>query len=142
MIISEHSNNDQNLLEKIVNILFALFLIVGIVFFLFVLYGGNIEFVEYELLPFVIVSTSVVVGSFFIIRTYIKSEISIKEIDMSKYFSDFIQKISDKQDAKFDKQDAKFDRQYKLIDEKFANLEQKLANQTAEIKQLLEKNRN
>ncbi len=52
------------MLKKTVNKLFALFLIVGIIVF-----------------------TGIrVVGIFFIIRTYIKSEISIKEIDMSKYW--------------------------------------------------------
>ncbi len=79
-----------------------MFLVVGIIVFLEVLISdGGIKFVKEHSLQFIIVSTSIVAGSFFIIRTYIKSEINITETNMSRYFADLIQKISDKSDANF-----------------------------------------
>ncbi len=79
-------------------------------------------------MPTVIISTSVVVGSFFVIRTYIKSEISVKEIEMGKEFREDIKEIHKIQQARLDKQDARFDKQDKLIEEKFEEIKQLLKN--------------
>ncbi len=92
----------------------------------------------------------VITGVLFVTRTYIKSKISFKEIEMSKYFSEFIQKMSDKQDARFDRQDELIDKKFAEQDARFAEqnarfdrqdlmIEQKFASQTEEIKRLLGK---
>jgi len=130
------------------SVLFMLFLMAGIVFYVKGLFNlesftGN---VEKHLLAIVIMSTSVITGSFIITRLYINNQISIKEREMGDKFRRDIQDIMDRfskeQDAKFAKQDAKFAKQDARFDQQDARLDQKFANQTAEIKQLLEDYKN
>ncbi len=103
-----------------------------------VLFSGGIGFIENHLLPFIIISTSIV-GSLFLIRIYIKSEISDKEIEMGKEFredmkeiyktrKEYIKEFYKTQQEMFDKQNARFDKQDKLIEEKFEEIKQLLKN--------------
>ncbi len=130
---NKYDNKRVNILEITVDVLFALFLIIGIGVFIKVLYGGGISFGginlderDGQLLPFVIITTSIVAGSFFIIKTYIRSEIGIKEVEMGKYFMQAIEKFNEKQDKKFKQYSTKFDKQLAKLDKRFTESKQLL----------------
>ncbi len=122
-------NSNNSLLDRTISILFIIFLITGVIVF-----GGVIYTVDYELitdrdlLSFVIIATSVVTGSFFITKTYINSQISIKEKEMGKEFREDIRRIAREQERNiFSKLDEKLDKK----------LDEKLGEQTEKIMQII-----
>ena len=117
---SEDDNKWVDRLEITVDVLFALFLIIGIGVFIKILYGGGISFgginldgKDGQLLPFVIITTSIVAGSFFIIKTYIKSEIGIREREMGKELNQAFEKFSARLDKQHDQRMKELNQQYK-----------------------------
>ncbi len=123
-----------------ISALFILFLLAGFMFYVTELFNleSFAERAEKHLLTIVIMVTSLITGSFVIGRLYINNQISIKEREMGDKFRRDIQDIMDRfskeQDAKFAEQNAK-------IAEQNAKIAEQNINITAEIKRLLEINR-
>jgi len=139
---SSGKNNDDNIsyLDPLVTGAFFFFLIYALVSFPWLIVHSKLDANKEYLTLIAIIATSVVAGSFFVIKIYISSQISIKEKEMEEKFSNNIaliidSKLSqhnarfDKQDVRFDKQDMRFDQQ----DEKLNNI-QKLLNKLVDEK--------
>ncbi len=99
--------------------LFMFFLIAGFAFYVgeFFNLGFFTERVEKHLFSIVIVSTSVITGSFFITKTYINSQISIKEKEMGRELREAAKEIiKEQRESLIVELDEKLDR--KLINYK------------------------
>ncbi len=106
---TNNKGGDGNL-EILINVLFMCFLLISIIILMELLLNNEgIKLVKKYPLPFVIISTSIVAGSFFIIKTYIRSEIGIKEVEMGKEFRKDIKEFIAQQKIEFDKQNAKLE---------------------------------
>lgn len=72
------------------------FLGLGIIVFLLVIFNAKfLDLLKQNLLAIVIISTSVVTGAFIVIRLYVISQISIREVEMMKNFEQLSSKITE-----------------------------------------------